>query len=591
MWIVAPTQTGKTEGLLNMILYSALNDPGPAMIVEPTQDLGKEIGKDRFGVMIETCDALKEIKDQDPDQSTNLKKTFSSMTVYIGWAGSPTSLASRPIRTVFFDETNKYPKFSGQEASPLALGKERTNTFIFTRKLIYASTPTTESGYITQGEMTCEARFRFHLVCPHCGFVQIPVFGHEGPGAGVKWEGRDLNLIERAAWYECGECGGKIQNEQKAELVRRGKWIDIVSGIEFRECMDFNKPRRIGFQFGRLISPWHSLGMVAREFLESKDYPEKLMNWTNSWMAEPWKEQEFKLDDSELMKRREEYGPKVPAAVGERDGAVIFMGGLLLTAGVDVQDDRLECEVVAWGDREESWSMDYRVFMGSPGFHAVWDDLDDYLTQEWETELGDTLRVVSVAVDTGGHFTKAVYEFVKPRQMRRVWAIKGSSTVGHAIISRPAKQASGISLFSVGVDSAKEILFTRLNRKTAGPGYCHFPMNYDEAYFKGLTAEKVVTTKDKHGFPVRVWEKTYPRNEPLDCRVYAMAALSILRPNWAALTKNVLEKHPIEALGPVQEAKEAEPLPEPSEEAQKPAKYGNPYMKHRRRGGYVGRWK
>lgn len=296
IWLVKPSQTAGTESILNMLLYAILQDPGPAMIIEPTKDLAEEISNDRVDTMIKNCEQLQEVEAYEEEDLTKKRKSFSTMTVYFGWSGSPTSLASRPIRYCFFDEVNKYEKWSGEEASPLALGKERTNTFIFIRKLVYISTPTKDTGYITMGEKGCDARFRYHVPCPHCGKLQRLVFEQ------VKFRDKEnIREVEETAWYECEHCKQKIYEDRKEEMVRRGKWIDEISGLPLKECLEELRPRRIGFQISRLYSPWHTWGMVAAEFLKVKDYPEHLMNWKNSWMAEAWVEKYESKTEKQML--------------------------------------------------------------------------------------------------------------------------------------------------------------------------------------------------------------------------------------------------------------------------------------------------
>lgn len=531
IWFVKPTQIGGTEAILNMILYAALQDPGPSMIVEPTQNLAEEISRDRVDLMINTCDALREIKSQIDDDITKKRKVFSSMTLYFAWSNSPTSLASRPIRYCFFDEVNKYNKFTGEEASPLSLGKERTNTFIFTRKVIYISTPTTDSGYITMGEESCDARFRYHITCPHCGHMQPLVFD------GVQFSEFKVGLqeVEARAYYACENCKGKIFNDRRMVVVKSGKWVDIISGLGFDQCIKELRPKRIGFQINRLYSPWHSFGMVAREFLESKDFPEKLMNWRNSWMAEPWIEHADSIESDTLNYRKDEYGPKIPTQAG------------VLTASIDVQDDRLEAFIIAWGRKEEAWAMDYKQFLGNPAQPEIWDACWEYLQENWNHELGGPpMHIRCICVDTGGHFTTRAYDFVRPKQVRGVLAIKGSSQASAPLVRRPTESNIGkVKLFVIGTDTAKQIIYARLKIQTSGPGFIHFPkgnLAFDEEYFKQLTAERSLIKHDKAGFSYRIWEKkNHPRNEALDLMVYAFAALKILNINLDSAVSRIEE--------------------------------------------------
>ena len=283
------------------------------------------------------------------------------------------------------------------------------------------------------------------------------------------------------------------------------------------------------------------------------------------------------IDDTGLLERREVYPAEVPAGV------------VLLTCGVDVQDNRLELEVVGHGVGGETWNIDYRVIEGDPGQHPshspLWKQLDEYLVSDFEHESGLRMRISATAIDTGGHKTEMVYAFCKPRWHRRVFAIKGVGGQGRPLVTKPTRNNSaGVRLFSIGVDTGKELLFSRLKVSEPGPGYCHFPHSREPAFFSQLTAERLVTRYFK-GVPTRRWELKDPRarNEALDCRVYSMAALAILDTNIDKAAKKFQRR--IEARGEV--AAEAEKEPE--------QKQPEPTAKQKRvvarRTGFVNGWR
>jgi len=268
---------------------------------------------------------------------------------------------------------------------------------------------------------------------------------------------------------------------------------------------------------------------MVTNFLEAKKSKETLKTFVNTSLGETWEEEGIQLDDNELIARREDY-TKVPS------------DALVLVASADVQDDRIEIEVKGFGDGEESWGVDFKVIHGDPSKRQVWDDLDKALLETYENEDGYTMRIACACVDSGGHFTDAVYKFVKGKESRRIYAVKGSSTPGAPLVNRGTRSnKANVKLFSVGTDTAKELIFARLKIEQFGAGYMHFSKIFDEEYFKQLTAEKI-TTKFIRGFPSRVWTKTRARNEALDINVYALAALAILNPNWKALKSNVERK-------------------------------------------------
>lgn len=486
VWLIKPSQSGGTEAILNMLLYAILQDPAPAMIVEPTEALADEVSQDRIDLMISTCDQLKEIKSYDPEDLTKKKKTFSTMTVYLAWSNSPSSLASRPIKYAFFDECSKYGKFTGDEASPLSLGKERTNTFILTRKLVYISTPTTDQGYITRGEESCNARFRYHVACPHCGHRQILIFDQVKFGEFKD----DLQKVEDYSWYECGGCREKIHNDQKAEMVRRGKWVDIISGEAFMECMEKIRPKRIGFQINRLYSPWHSFGMVAREFLESKDLPEKLMNFKNSWLGEPWVEKYETKSEQEILANEIDI-----------DSLTIPKGSVALTCGVDPSSDGFWFTVLAWKPDMTCHVIHY-------GYLPTWDGVTSLVWENTYQIEGteDRLPIWRAALDTGGGaredygltMTEEAYDWLRRYGRNKCFGTKGMSHQStHKIkiskIDKSPKGApipGGIILLNIDTGAFKDAIHYRLMIRVGDPGRFTFHKNIGDDFISHLLAEE-----------------------------------------------------------------------------------------------------
>lgn len=258
----------------------------------------------------------------------------------------------------------------------------------------------------------------------------------------------------------------------------------------------------------------------------------------NVSLAETWEETGEQADPHALAARAEAFAAPVPA------------GGLVLTAGVDMQMDRLEVEVVAWGEGEESWSVDYQVLWGDPLARDVWDELDELLATRYRHESGADLPIVAAAVDTGGTsgYTQAAYDWLRGKTGRRIFGIKGVPGWGRPIVAAPSRKQSGknarkVDLFLVGADEAKLWIMRRLAIVKPGPGFCHFPDDRGPEYFDGLTAEKLVTRYVK-GYAQRVWHQVRPRNEPLDCRAYALAALKILNPSMKLAAKRLAGRAP-----------------------------------------------
>lgn len=522
IWFVKPTQIGGTECLLNMILYAVMQDPGPAMLVEPNEDLANEISQDRIDEMVRTCDALREVQSHDADDSTKKKKTFSSMTLYLAWAGSPSSLASRPIRILLFDEVNKYPEFSGKESSPLALGKERTNTFVQTRKICYVSTPTTENGYITANEKKNDCRFRFHVACPLCGHEQIFIF------AQVKFgENHDPRVVEDSAWYECEKCGKPIREDSRMEMVRRGKWVDIKSGLEFPEAIETLNPKSIGFQITRLYSPWHSFGAVAAEFLRCKDDPSLLMNFYNSWLAEEWIERIHHKTTDQILAHKTLLEP-----------LTVPEGTIAMTAGIDPGQGGFWFAVLAWLHDLGIHLVHYGFFLDPMG-GGGWDLAQTLLLENsYPGANGMKYPIWRAGIDTGGSeyddknetMTEAAYNFLRKLGSKRVFGTKGMTS--HMGIHRmkitvidkmPGKNSrpipGGLSLWLVDTDIFKDVLHYRLQVKPGDPGGISLHSETGEDFARHILAEEKRRKRDG----TSEWVTVSTTNHLLDCTLLALA--------------------------------------------------------------------
>lgn len=498
--VMSSSQVGKSEMLLNAIGFHMEQDPAPMLFLQPTIEMAETFAKDRVATMLRDTPCLRglvgEARAKD-SVNTILHKVFPGGHVTLAGANSPASLASRPVRLVFADEVDRYPPSAGAEGDPVTLAKARTKTF-WNRKIVMTSTPTvTGASRIEQAYAESDRRV-FMVPCPHCQVEQRLMW------AQVKWpEGRPAE-----AALHCVECGAAWSDAQRWSAIRRGTWQETAL---FRGVA--------GFHLSELYSPWAHIADVATAFLEAKHSrsQERIRAWINTSLGECYEQDGEKVDDASIAGRAEEW-------TGEPEGV------LLRTVGVDVQDDRLECELVGWGVDEESWSLDYHVIFGDPSGVTLWEDLDRYLLDK---------RPAAVCVDSGGHHTQAVYKFCRSKLRRRVYAIKGMAGPGRPVW--PKRSSKGMAgkavLFMVGVDAAKDQVFGHFKLTTPGPGYCHFPKDRDERYFAGLASETVVTKRSR-GFPIREYRKRAGvRNEPLDCRVYAYAALCALNVNWKRMKK------------------------------------------------------
>jgi phage terminase large subunit GpA-like protein len=528
--VMSSAQVGKTEILNNAIGYFISQDPSPMLVVQPTLDMAQTWSKDRLAPMLRDTPILgglvKDPRSRDSGNTT-LHKIFPGGHVTACGANSPSSLASRPVRNVFFDEVDRFPISAGSEGDPVSLGKKRASTF-WNRKIFLVSTPTNKGASRIETAFEESDQRRYYVCCPDCGHSQVLRW------ANVKWE----EDKPETAKYVCDDCGSLWDDAQRARIIKTGKWLA-------------DKPTKkiAGFHLSALYSPWTPLEDGVRDFLEAKKQPATLRVWVNTFLGETWEEQGEQIDDYDLANRAEDWDA-IPEDV------------LLLTAGVDVQDDRLEAEIVGWGRDEESWSIAYKTIHGDPSAPAVWRDLDEFLGQSFEHELGEDMIVRATCIDSGGHHTQAVYKYVAPREGKRIYAIKGVGGEGRPIIGKPSKNNIGkIKLFPVGVDTAKLLLFSRFRISEPGPGYCHFPVGREDEYFKQLTAEKIATRYHK-GFAKREFVKTRTRNEALDVRVYAMSALSLLNVNLTSLAKTMEVKRKAQ-----EEIKTTKPVVRPKQQS------------------------
>lgn len=504
--VMSSAQVGKTEACLNVVGFFIDQEPAPLLLLEPTLQMSEAFSKDRLAPMLRDTPVLRgTVKDPRARDSGNtlLHKTFPGGHITLAGANSPASLASRPIRVVIADEVDRYPPSAGTEGDPVSLARKRTTTF-FNRKCILTSTPTVKGVSRIESEWGISDQRRYFVTCEDCGESQHLVWG------GVKWpEGKPYE-----ATYACQHCGSIWDDTTRWRLLRKGEWLATAP---------FNGTA--GFHLNEIYSPWVRLGDMAQAFLNAKRSPETLKTWVNTSLGETWEEDAEKVDGHALMARLEDWGDKAPDDV------------LVVNCGVDVQDDRLEVERVGWGVEEESWSLEHKILYGDPSAPDVWRELDEYLLTNTVRADGTELPVHAAAIDSGGHHTAAVHRFCKDRFRRRVYAIKGMGGPGKPIWPKRASKnnTARVNQFMIGVDAGKDAVYARLKIKEPGPGYCHFPKGREPAYFEQMTAE-VVQTKYVKGFPARVY--VLPggrRNEALDLRVYAYAALQSLNVRWGHL--------------------------------------------------------
>ena len=505
--VMSSSQVGKTEIILNIIGYYIDYMPCPMMLVMPIEEMLKSFSKDRLTPMINATPTLRskvsDVKSKD-SSNTMLHKKFHGGHLTLVGANSAANLASRPIRVLLADEIDRFPEDVGGEGDPLKLAEKRTTTF-WNRKLVYVSTPTIAGVSRIEKEFKNGTMEEWSLRCPSCGEYQI-----------LKFTLLDFETLEMT----CEHCGA-MHNEKKWKL-KPGKWIQTNE-----EYIGKNR----SFHLNEMASPWKNWGEIRDDFLQAKNDVEMLKTFINTSLGEVWEEKGEITDYRIVANRAETYEAEVPDNV------------LVLTAGVDVQDDRIEVEVLGQGLQGETWGIEYKKIMGDPSKNGVWDLLDVYLKKRFKYKDGNYLTITSTFIDSGnGQHTNDVYKFCADKADRWIYPIKGRGGIGVPLVTGPTKpKGKNVNLFTVGDDTGKSMVLSRLKIDKPGENYCHFPddpeRGYIIDYFKGLLSEKKIT-KEVKGKQVVEWKVVYKRNEPLDCRKYALAAFDILPVSLEQLAEN-----------------------------------------------------
>lgn len=494
---VKPTQVGGTECLNNMIGYVIAQDPSPTMIVYPTEKLAEFTSKKRVQPMVALSPVLAEKYREN--ESKLLELNFNGMYIVLVGSNSASDLASRPVRFIFFDEVDKYPTNAGKEADPISLAKERTRTFPNTKKIFLTSTPTLKRGPIWQEWLNADSQYQYFVPCPHCGVYQKLIFKQ------VKWkeDTKSPKEARETAYYECESCKGTIQDNHKPQMIRNGEW----------RCTNGSGKRSVAFHLNAIYSPWVRFGDVAYEFVSSHNYPEKLMNFINSWLGEPWEDTKTKMDSDIVFERQSEYTE-----------GIVPDEALILTGGVDVQKDCFYFTIRAWGPYMTSWNVLH-------GKVETWEEIDFIMNQSFSSPNGQSHLVNLTLIDSGND-TENVYQFCVDNQD---WAMacKGSSNTILAKykltnIDKIDSCAYGMRLCIVDGSQYKNMIYARM-RKENGLGSWMVYDGIDMDYARQVTSEEKVIER-RGGRDVEVWKTktSHADNHYLDCEVYAAAAADLL---------------------------------------------------------------
>ena len=496
---VKPTQVGGTSAMENMLASAIAQDPAPTMCVYPSDDLAERTVESKLDPMIKSCKVL--AAKYRINDSKKLALKFTDMVVYLTGANSPADLASTNIRNLFMDEVDKFPGASKKEADPVSLAKERTKTF-FNRKIFMASTPTLKTGHIWKAKEAADVEKHYFVPCPHCGaFIELKF-------AQIKWPSKE-DVPENAdraemATYVCQECGCVITDQDKGKMLAAGRWKPVRQKTQH--------PKSVAFWMNTLYSPFTRFSDIAREFMRSKDDPELLHNFANSWLAEPWEDTKLKTNAEMVMERQTET-PEWTLPPWTK----------LVTGGIDVQENCLYWTIRAWGDYMTSQNI-------SHGQALSMGEVERIMNTELTMPNGEKVMVNLALMDSGDQ-TEDVYEFCA---LNSDWALpcKGTTTMlSHyrlSTVNKAGSRANGMTLVLVDGGKYKDQIAARM-RKENGTGAWMVYQGCDLDYAEQVTAEHKITERSG-GKEVQRWvlKTSHADNHYLDCEVYAAAAADVL---------------------------------------------------------------
>jgi len=583
-WQIA-SQLGKTLDICIILGYHVDHAPCAMQVVYPTLDSAKSFMREKFIPATKETPRLKgkliEPRAKD-SESTTMNRKFPGGNLTALGANSPSGFRQRSKKISIQDEVDAFETTT--EGDPVALGDRATITFHDAVRL-KSSTVTIKGMSRIEDIIERSDKQHYFLPCHECGHFQILKWSN------VKWtfkqsDGSEISDTEKTI-YECEKCGGEWSDQQRLAAIASGHPENpSVNQLraEWRATAPFKGIR------GRLLSGLYQtigkkrafksyLHQFAENFLTAKKGgKETLRVWTNIFLNESWEEAAEQVLWSPLLERCEDYEGDLPAEV------------CLLTAAADIQKDRVELEILGWGDEEETWGIEKHVIYGDFDLPDVQKQVEDYLSKKFTHPTGVDIGVTCAAFDSG-HKTKAVYRFCKRNFARRFYAVKGSSTPHSPLVQANKNKFYGIWLYNVGTDTAKDAIFSRLRIEDVGARYCHFPKarGYNESYFKQLCSEKLQTFMEK-GQVRRRWIKTFERNESLDLRVYNLAAYDILKPNIAKVRAAVIPQNTVAPIAQEKTEYVLKPVEKPAPVTPAPKPIAKPATRVRV-GGFVGKRK
>lgn len=533
------SQIGKSDIMNNVIGRFAHLDPCTMMMIQPTLADGEDFSKSRIAPMIEATKVLKTIFRESKSRNTSntiMSKYFTGGRLIIAGANAPSGLASKPIRILLCDEVDRFPDSAGVEGDPVELAAKRTTTY-WNRVIGLFSTPTIKGASRIDDEYMTGTQEEWQHACPNCGEYHLLTHRRMLTDHESSQRRNQKHVVVHDVHWVCPDCGHRF-SEQEMKHAKQ-TYIAQNPGAAATGVRSFF--------VNCFASPWMDWKSIMREWLEAEGDPEREKVIYNTRFGESYERKGSFESEVKFLDRREKYGADLPEGV------------LLLTAAVDVQDNRLEYEICGWGAEEEQYGIAKDIILGVPDTAAVWEQLDNALERIYYFAPGPDgkskgLTVARTFIDSGGHYTANVYDYCWRNRFRQRFAVKGSSAAGDPLIAKYSKvqmRGGSIPLVIIGTDAGKQHIMDRLSIEVPGAKYMHFPLDepsndqlqeslnnrgYDAIYFRGLISEELVPRK-KNGQIVWRWENIAKdkRNEPLDLKVYNLACIKSIAPNWERL--------------------------------------------------------
>jgi phage terminase large subunit GpA-like protein len=525
-------RVGYTKILLAAIGYFAEHKRRNQALWQPTDGDNDEFVKTELDTMLRDVKVMSKAMPAHMARhkdNTLAQKKFLGCLLHTRGGTAARAYRRISVDVAFLDELDAFLRDIEKEGSPDKLAAKRVEGATFP-KMVTGSTPKL-SGFslIEDRYNAADERFKYAIPCPSCGMFHSLAWGKKDDSTGFKWLAGDSASVRHLCPNP--ECALLITQAEYLAVAELGRWQNADGSITIDGAGIFRNAAgaviapldHIAFHVWTAYSPVATWANLVEEFLEAFEKAltgdiTKLKTFTNTTLGLPWALEMEKTDADQLKDRAD------PHVFG-----TVPRGGLLLLAGGDTQDNRIEITVRAYGRGCETWQVDHKIFYGNPNDDQVWQDVAEYLFEtEFPHVAGTKLKIHACAIDTQGHNTQAVYSFVHAHTDKKVFAVRGRSgrekhiKDGVSLVDidwRGKTRKRGLKLWQVGTNLAKDLIFGRLGIERSGPGYMHFSKDATDEFFKQMAGEARVERATAHGKESR-WTALRKRVEAWDCTVY-----------------------------------------------------------------------